>query len=56
MRMTPHDTVNCAQVQSATPVVVYLQNNPFEFAGKSRAVDFPGGETMTVELGFEETE
>ncbi len=56
MRFTPHDTVNCSQTVSGVPVLAYLQNNPFEFAGKSRAVDFPGGETMTVELGFEEAE
>jgi hypothetical protein len=32
----------------------YLQNNPFEFAGDSKADGFPGGETMTITLEFEE--
>lgn len=32
----------------------YLRNNPFEFAGAGRAVDFPGGETMQINLEFEE--
>jgi len=33
----------------------YLRNNPFEFAGAGRAGDgWPGGETMTVILDFEE--
>ena len=34
----------------------YLQNNPFEFAGEARAYGFPGGETMTITLEFEEKE
>jgi len=36
--------------------LVYLQNNPFEFAANSKAEGFPGGETMMVSLEFEETE
>lgn len=36
--------------------VAYLQNNPFEFAGKTKAEPFPGGETMTITLEFEEYE
>jgi len=36
--------------------IAYLKNNPFEAAGKSRAASFPGGETMTVALEFEECE
>jgi len=32
----------------------YLKNNPFEFEGGSRAGGWPGGETMTVTLEFEE--
>lgn len=33
----------------------YLKNNPFEFTGAGRAGDWwPGGETMTVLLEFEE--
>lgn len=33
----------------------YLKDNPFEFTGASRAGDWwPGGETMTVILEFEE--
>lgn len=36
--------------------IVNLQNNPFEFAGNTRATSFPGGETMTVTLEFEERE
>ena len=36
-------------------IVGYLRNNPFEFAGAGRAGDgWPGGETMTVILEFEE--
>lgn len=35
---------------------VYLQNNPFEFAGDSKADLFPGGETMVITLEFEESE
>lgn len=34
--------------------IVSLQNNPFEFAGDSRAEPFPGKETMTITLEFEE--
>lgn len=35
--------------------VGYLANNPFEFTGAGRAGDWwPGGETMTVILEFEE--
>jgi hypothetical protein len=34
----------------------YLQSNPFNEAGQSKALDFPGGETMTVSLEFEERE
>jgi len=34
----------------------YLQNNPFEFIGEARAYGFPGGETMTITLEFEEKE
>ena len=36
--------------------IAYLKNNPFEAAADSRAVSFPGGETMTVALEFEERE
>ena len=32
----------------------YLRNNPFEFMGEGRAVGWPGDETMTVQLEFEE--
>ena len=33
----------------------YLRSNPFEFAGAGRAGDgWPGGETMTIILEFEE--
>jgi len=33
----------------------YLRSNPFEFAGSGRAGDgWPGGETMTVIIEFEE--
>jgi hypothetical protein len=32
----------------------YLRNNPFEFTGAGRAYGWPGGETMTVTLEFEE--
>jgi hypothetical protein len=33
----------------------YLRNNPFEFAGAGRAgPSWPGGETMTITLEFEE--
>jgi len=33
----------------------YLRNNPFELTGAGRAGDFwPGGETMTITLEFEE--
>jgi hypothetical protein len=34
--------------------IAYLQSNPFEFAGNTRARAFPGGETMTITLEFEE--
>ena len=34
--------------------VGYLRNNPFEFTGVGRAVGWPGGETMSVILEFEE--
>lgn len=34
--------------------VGYLMNNPFEFAGTGRAFGWPGGETMSVILEFEE--
>ena len=34
--------------------VGYLRNNPFELSGAGRAKDFPGGETMTIQLEFEE--
>jgi hypothetical protein len=36
--------------------VGYLINNPFEHAADERAVGFPGGETMTITLEFEEAE
>lgn len=36
--------------------IAYLQSNPFEFAGDSKAEGFPGGETMTITLDFEECE
>jgi hypothetical protein len=32
----------------------YLRNNPFEFTAVSRAKDWPGDETMSVTLEFEE--
>lgn len=32
----------------------YFMNNPFEFAGDSRAQPFPGDELMTITLEFEE--
>ncbi len=47
MRLTDHNNVQW---------IAYLQNNPFELAGNSKAVGFPGGETMTVTLEFEEQE
>jgi len=34
----------------------YLTNNPFEYTGSGRAVDFPGNETMDVTLSFEEAQ
>jgi hypothetical protein len=34
--------------------VGYLMNNPFEFTGEGRAAGWPGGESMTVQLEFEE--
>jgi len=34
--------------------VGYLVNNPFEFTGSGRAAGWPGNETMTVILEFEE--
>lgn len=34
----------------------YIQVNPFELTGTSRAVGFPGGETMDVTIDFEESE
>ena len=39
---------------NASQWIAYLQNNPFEFAGDSKAEPFPGGETMTITLEFEE--
>jgi hypothetical protein len=36
--------------------VAYLQSNPFESAGSGKAEPFPGGETMTITLEFEECE
>jgi hypothetical protein len=47
IRFTDHNTAQW---------VAYLQNNPFEFAGDSKAEPFPGGETMTITLEFEERE
>jgi len=47
MRFRDHD---------ANQWIAYLQNNPFEFAGSSKAEPFPGGETMTITLEFEERE
>jgi len=32
----------------------YLINNPFEFGGAGRANGWPGNETMTISLDFEE--
>lgn len=32
----------------------YLRNNPFEFTAMSRAASWPGGETMSIILEFEE--
>jgi hypothetical protein len=34
----------------------YLINNPFEYAGSVKAVNFPGEETMDITLEFEEAE
>ncbi len=34
--------------------VVYMQSNPFELAANSKAESFPGGETVTISLDFEE--
>jgi len=47
MRITDHDD---------TVWIGYLQGNPFDMQGQSKAVGFPGGETMTVNLQFEERE
>ena len=47
IRITDHNSVKW---------VTYLVNNPFEFAGDSKAEPFPGGETMTITLEFEERE
>ena len=47
MRLTNHD---------GDQWIAYLRNNPFEFAGDTKAKSFPGGETMTVTLEFEEHE
>lgn len=47
MRLTDHNGVQWD---------AYLRNNPFESAGDSKAEPFPGGETMTVTLEFEERE
>lgn len=47
MRITDHDD---------TVWIGYLQGNPFDMQGKSKADAFPGGETMTVNLQFEERE
>jgi hypothetical protein len=41
---------------NATVWIGYFQSNPFEMSGDARAVDFPGGETMTITLDFEESE
>jgi len=32
----------------------YLRNNPFEFSGAGRANGWPGNETMSISLEFEE--
>lgn len=34
--------------------VGYLRSNPFEFSGTGRAVGWPGGESMSITLEFEE--
>ena len=47
LRLTDHNGIQW---------IAYLQNNPFESAGDSKAEPFPGGETMTVTLEFEERE
>lgn len=47
MRITDHDD---------NTWIVYLQGNPFDMQGQSKAAGFPGGETMTVNLQFEERE
>ena len=47
MRVTDHDD---------NVWIVYLQGNPFDMQGKAKAGGFPGGETMTVNLQFEERE
>ena len=47
MRITDHDD---------TTWIGYLQGNPFDIQGQSKAGGFPGGETMTVNLQFEERE
>lgn len=47
IRLTDHNNIQW---------IVYLQNNPFESAGNTKAESFPGGETMTVTFEFEECE
>lgn len=47
IRITDHDSVVW---------IGYLQNNPFEFVGSGRALNFPGGEIMDVSIDFEESE
>jgi len=39
---------------NGSKLVGYLQNNPFEFSGVGRAHGWPGNETMTITLEFEE--
>lgn len=46
----------CIQVQTHLDdtLVGYLRNNPFEFSGTGRANGWPGQETMSIEIDFEE--
>lgn len=36
-------------------ILGYIQNNPIELTGEALASNFPGNETMTVSIDFEET-
>lgn len=37
-----------------TTIVGYVKNNPFDFEGVGRASGFPGDETMSITIEFEE--